>query len=161
MNSLTVTTRFIWFALGALAVLGFWYLQENMGERSTLNPPELINVIDGDTIVAEVNNKQETIRIVAIDTPEFKECYFKQSQVRLLELLKKQSFTLHTKPFENRDTHNRLLRYIEVNGQDVGSILIKEGFASHWDRDQHPLFHQYQQLEQEAKSAKQGRWGSC
>jgi endonuclease YncB( thermonuclease family) len=160
MNSLSVTTRFIWLLLGMLLVLGFWYLQENVINNNVSVPVKLINVIDGDTIVVSIGEERETVRIVAIDTPEFGECYFNNAQVRLLELLK-QPFTLHKKPLKNRDTYDRLLRYIEVNGKDVGSILIEEGYAEHWDRDQHPLFHEYQRLEAQAKKEENGQWKNC
>ena len=97
---------------------------------------------------------------MAIDTPEFKECYYNEAQIRLLKLLK-QPFTLHKKSGSNRDKYDRLLRYLEVNGEDVGAIMIREGFAEHWKRDQHPRYNEYKLLEAQAKKEELGRWGDC
>src|SRR3989338_678071 len=48
--------------------------QNNAGDAISVNPDEtyfpVIKVVDGDTIVVEINGKNETIRLIGLDTPE-------------------------------------------------------------------------------------------
>lgn len=50
---------------------------------------EVIRVIDGDTLVARVDSKEETIRVIGIDAPEnsTKECYNQESTDKAKEFL--------------------------------------------------------------------------
>ena len=63
----------------------------------------------------------------------------------------------------NRGKYGRLLRYIEINGQDVGAKMIKEGFAFSYRKYPHEKLDEYNQLEREARENEVGLWakGVC
>jgi len=89
----------------------------------------LIRVIDGDTIVVNVDGVQEKVRLVGIDTPERGECGFAEATQALELLLSLPDLGLIEAGGDDRDRYGRLLRYLDVNGQDPGLELIRAGLA--------------------------------
>lgn len=83
------------------------------------------------------------VRIANIDTPEIgrAKCDAEKrlgrvAKRRLAELMAAGEFTLHRgDPVDGRtkDRHGRTLATIEVNGRDVGEILIAEDLARPWE----------------------------
>ena len=70
------------------------------------------------------------VRIVGIDTPERGDCGFDAAKAKFEELIGSDSFTLVSGNTEDEtDGYGRLLRYVEINGADVGLTLIEEGRA--------------------------------
>ncbi|MGI9645797.1 MAG: lamin tail domain-containing protein [Ilumatobacteraceae bacterium] len=88
----------------------------------------LVEVVDGDTIVVLVDGTEERVRIVGINTPESGECLADAAGDRLGDLLASGTITL-TADQSDRDQYGRLLRYVEVDGDDVGERLVAEGLA--------------------------------
>ena len=87
---------------------------------------EVIRVIDGDTIVIAGD---ERVRPIGIDTPEKGQCGFEEAKQALEKLLASGPATFYSGTTSDKDKYNRLLRYIEVEGIDVGLNLISNGFA--------------------------------
>jgi endonuclease YncB( thermonuclease family) len=70
------------------------------------------------------------VRILGINTPERGACGFDAANVKIEELIGNSSFVLISGGNkENADQYGRLLRYVELNGTDVGLTLIEQGFA--------------------------------
>jgi endonuclease YncB( thermonuclease family) len=70
------------------------------------------------------------VRIVGINTPERGECGFDVANAKLEELMGSKPFFLISGGTENEsDGYGRLLRYVELNGTDVGLTLIEQGLA--------------------------------
>lgn len=91
--------------------------------------------IDGDT----VETADKRYRLLGIDAAEIRhaQCEAERrlgvlTKRRLQELLQSGSVTLHPDPPSERDKYNRLLVHLFVNGEDVGCILIREGYARPW-----------------------------
>lgn len=126
-------------------------------------------VIDGDTIDVFVSESQmERIRFIGIDTPETVDqrksvqCYGPEASARMKELLIGKSVVLETKPDEDKDDYGRFLRYVILDGEDIGAEMLEEGYAKSFCRAfPHPKCAEYEALEKAAKSAGRGRWGSC
>ena len=87
---------------------------------------DVIRVIDGDTIVI---SGDERVRLIGIDTPENGQCGFDEAKQALEKLLASGSATFFSGTSSDKDKYDRLLRYIEVEGIDVGLNLISNGFA--------------------------------
>ena len=87
---------------------------------------EVIRVIDGDTVVIAGD---ERVRLIGIDTPENGQCGFDEAKQALEKLLISGSATFYSGTTSDKDKYDRLLRYIEVEGIDVGLNLISNGFA--------------------------------
>ena len=70
------------------------------------------------------------VRIVGINTPERGECGFDAAKAMFEELIGSDSFKLLSGGTEKLiDKYGRLLRYVDLNGTDVGLTLIEQGLA--------------------------------
>ena len=87
---------------------------------------DVIRVIDGDTVVIAGD---ERVRLIGIDTPENGQCGFDEAKQAIEKLLASGSATFYSGTTSDKDKYDRLLRYIEVEGIDVGLNLISNGFA--------------------------------
>ncbi len=88
---------------------------------------DVIRVIDGDTVVIAGD---ERVRLIGIDTPEKGRCGFDEAKQALEKLLASGPATFYAGTISDKDKYDRLLRYIEVEGIDVGLNLISNGFAT-------------------------------
>ena len=84
-------------------------------------------VVDGDTLVI---GSGAHVRLIGIDTPERDQCGYREASDALRTLVEDRTVTLvNPKSVRNKDTHGRLLRYVDRAGQDAGFDLIKAGLA--------------------------------
>lgn len=129
----------------------------------------VVNVVDGDTIdVQPPGGDRVRVRFIGIDTPETVDprkpvqCYGPEASARMKELLTDKMVTLQSKPDEDKDQYGRLLRYVFLNGQDIGARMLEEGYAqSLCKRYPHPKCDSYEQLQVKAQSMHLGRWSAC
>lgn len=96
-----------------------------------------VTVVDGDTLRATVGGARERIRIVGIDAPEVShepspaECWSTEAGVALGELLEGQSVLASSvDDVDDRDRYDRLIRQVNVAGQDVDEYLLEQGHAA-------------------------------
>lgn len=128
---------------------------------------KVVKVIDGDTFVASVNGKNETIRIIGINTPETVdprkkvECFGQKASEAAKKILTNQTVQLESDPSQsNRDKYDRLLRYVWTGGiVDFGKTMIAFGYAYEYTYDI-PYKYQslYKQVQKEAQDKKLGLW---
>ncbi len=138
-------------------------------EESNLDKVKLLRVIDGDTIEVSLEDGiKEIVRIIGIDTPEIlygetaSDCFAQEARERMEELLFNGYISLEKNNVgEDRDKYERLLRFVSVNEEDVGSILIKEGYARAYPWFMHSKKENYKILEDVAKKRGRGIWGEC
>lgn len=127
----------------------------------------VVRVIDGDTVLVKINEAEERVRIIGINTPESVdprrpvECFANEASSKAKELLSDKSIFLEN--YTDRDKHGRLLAYIEIDGLDFGEIMISEGYAYSYKAFPHDRMIKYNSLEQAAKENKVGLWadGAC
>ncbi len=132
-------------------------------------PYIVVHVVDGDTIDVQLpGGGKERVRFIGIDTPETVDprksvqCYGKEASARMTELLSEKMVTLTSKPDEDKDEYGRLLRYVFLNGQDVGAMMLGEGYAeSLCKKFPHPKCDLYEELQQKAIMMHLGRWSAC
>jgi endonuclease YncB( thermonuclease family) len=84
---------------------------------------QLAYVIDGDTIRTNLG----TVRLVGIDTPEKGEPGYEEAKL-VLTLLLDGKITL-VQDVNYYDKYHRMLRYVLVDGEDAGAIMIQTGHA--------------------------------
>jgi micrococcal nuclease len=102
---------------------------------------ELIKVVDGDTIDADIDLgfdifMRDRIRLMGIDTPESRtrnlaeKSWGMAAKHRLIELLAEADgkFTLHTEEMA-KGKFGRVLGTIVINGRDANQVLIEENLA--------------------------------
>ena len=96
----------------------------------------VVRVIDGDTIVVQVNGHPETVRLIGVDTPEPKdprkpvEYFGKEASRFTVSLVKDQRVRLEiqTSP-TSRDKYGRLLAYVFRQSDNllVNKEIIRQG----------------------------------
>lgn len=100
--------------------------------------------LDGDTIVIDGTR----IRIANIDAPEIRDFHCDAerrlglvAKHRMAELLASGAVTVHPgdpKSGRLKDRYGRTLATIEVDGRDIGKIMIAEGLARPWTGKRRP-----------------------
>ncbi len=127
-------------------------------------------VIDGDTIAVDTGSGEEVIRFIGIDAAELSrggagedECYAKEASDRMDELVGDQEVLLVAdETQDDRDVYGRSLRYVELDGIDIGARLIAEGYVREFTFI-HPYSRQSDYLIAQEKAEKEalGLWSKC
>lgn len=114
------------------------------GSASTVPPRSRVTeVIDGDTIIIDVDGHTERVRLTGVDTPELErtgrwgrppraaECFSHEAHTFLRELLPLGTPVELRRDVVGRDDYNRILAYIHIpeSGIFVNYELVAQGFA--------------------------------
>lgn len=126
---------------------------------------EVKRVIDGDTF--ELSDG-DIVRLLGIDAPEEKDCYYEKSKEALKELVEGKKVELR-KDITEADDFGRLLRYAILpninalkNNVLVDEYMIHGGYAEMQNNSRDKLYYGLLLEEQEqAKKEKRGLWGEC
>lgn len=126
-------------------------------------------VLDGDTIIVNMNGQAETIRFIGLDTPEKNhpekpvQCFAEAASAHLAELINFQSVRLQADPLsQNRDRYNRLLRYVYLPDDTLlNARQIADGFGFAYVNFPFSRSDEFQRLEAEARTAGRGLWQAC
>lgn len=128
------------------------------------------SVIDGDTFKARVDNRQITVRMLGINTPETvdprkpPQCFGPEASEETKSLLMGHSVRLAFNPNrEARDRYGRYLLYVHRDdGLFVNEYLVKGGFAREYTVGKpYSMQAEFRKAESEAKATKDGLWGTC
>lgn len=114
----------------ALAVLGGC---AESSEDATARPDgsgiRVVEVIDGDTFdITLPDGSTERVRIIGVNAPERGECRAEAATRWLAERIDGEAVTL-VEDRSDRDRYGRLLRYVELDGTDVGRAMVADGLA--------------------------------
>ena len=125
--------------------------------------------VDGDTIVVSMNGKDETVRMIGVDTPETHrpntpvQCYGPAAAAYTKNLIDHQEVRLEADPTnQNRDRYGRLLRYVYLpDDRLIEEEIIKNGYGFAYTLFPFTQKEQFVKLEAEAKTEYRGLWGNC
>lgn len=130
-------------------------------------PAIVTGIADGDTIEVRVGGRSEGIRLIGIDTPEV---YFgvecggsaaSRSIGRMLDVGDRVDLT-RDRSQDNRDVYDRLLRYVERRGRDVGRRQIRKGWARPYVHESpFARLRSYRAARDRARARDRGVWGRC
>jgi len=126
-------------------------------------------VVDGDTIHARVDGRDERVRYIGMDTPETVkpntpvQCYGEAASAANRRLVAGARVELHLGA-ETRDRYGRLLAYVyrRRDGLFVNAALVRDGFARTLTippNDQHAG--ELGGLERRARAERRGLWAAC
>jgi len=132
----------------------------------------VIKVVDGDTVVVQIEGRATTLRIIGLDTPETVDprrtvqCFGKEASDMAKILLTGKRIRIETDESQGeRDKYGRTLAYIYMeNGVLFNRYMIAEGYGYEYTYD---LPYRYQAVfkaaEVSARAAKKGLWsdGAC
>jgi len=146
-------TKRIW-----LLAITFSLLLSLFGCGSALDTAQVIQVIDGDTIIIEGGYR---VRYIGIDTPEIHpdlEAFGIEAWEANRRLVEGKEVRLE-QDTSQKDKYGRLLRYVWVDGTFVNAELVRQGLA--WAKAYPPdtKYQDYlEQVQAEAKEAGRGMW---
>jgi micrococcal nuclease len=131
---------------------------------------QFVRVVDGDTLKIRVNNSEETIRVIGINTPETVdprkdvECFGKEASEFAGGFFASKSAQLVLTSDSSQgelDKYGRWLRYVSLDGVDYGEQALSKGFAHEYTYDEPYLYQEkYRKLEKEAEKNAAGLWSS-
>jgi endonuclease YncB( thermonuclease family) len=129
----------------------------------------VVRVTDGDTLRVRVRGAGiQDVRIIGIDTPEVHsghECGGVAASDRMARLAPVGSrVTLISDPSQDDvDRYDRLLRYVERDGRDVGRAQVNLGYATVYVYANTPFRRTagYRRVQQDARQDGRGSWGTC
>lgn len=119
----------------------------------------VVEVIDGDTIDVRLpDGSTDRVRLLGINAPEDGECFSTEAAVELERLALGEEAVLVVDETD-RDQYDRLLRYVEVGGGDMGAALVGGGFAVvRVSKPDVAREAELRRLEDEARQAERGLW---
>ena len=126
--------RKLLFLLFFLLVFGIYYLLEKREKSPDLAEHNVLNVIDGDTVIID-DDKKSRIRYLGIDTPEI------AYQGSLGDPMSEEAKDFNAKLVQGKivklefdeekyDVYGRILAYVYVDDLLVNEELLKEGLAT-------------------------------
>jgi len=133
------------------------------GDRCGPASATVPRIVDGDTVELEVKTK---VRYLMLDTPESTggadDCYGQESTGYNRDLVLDRKVKLKY-DVECKDFYDRLLAYVEVDGQEVNTRMVEYGYACalHIPPNGEERRAEFQNLEAAAKAAGRGMWGAC
>lgn len=130
---------------------------------------KVVEVVDGDTIKVNVRGKIESVRLLAIDTPETKDprkpvqCFGNEATKKMSSFVAGKFVKLvDDRSQGNRDKYSRLLRYIYLqDGTFVNAEMVKQGYAFSYKQYPTRFLEQFNKYERQAREKNLGLWGSC
>lgn len=130
-----------------------WSAAEQRSFQATVT-----RVSDGDTVwVRPVSGGRPlAVRLVGIDAPELCQAHGAEARQALDAQLRRRTVTVRV---QGRDSYDRLLAQVQLQGQDVGGWLVASGHAwsSGWRSDPGP----YAQQQSMARQARRGLWSAA
>ncbi len=127
-------------------------------------------VVDGDTVVVEVADRTERVRLIGIDTPEVTggflpaECYGDEASAFTKSLLPPGTEVRLTRDSEARDRYNRLLAYVHRSGDGlfVNLAIAENGYAEALNIEPNTTHADaFFAAAARAREKKLGLWGIC
>lgn len=120
---------------------------------------EVVDVLDGDTIMVMHESTPIKVKLIGIDAPETKQPYGAESKQMLAELIAGETVVV---AFLERDKYKRTIGKVIFKGQDVSYLQIQHGMA--WFYKQHQKTQDpedrlmYAHTEKLARKLKIGLW---
>jgi micrococcal nuclease len=127
----------------------------------------VVRTVDGDTIVVAFDGREETVRVLGVDTPETKDrskpvqCYGPEASAYTHDRLNGRKVELETDR-EERDRYDRLLAYVYVDGKRFDDELLRGGYARVLIIPPNGIHAKAMvKAELDAKKERRGLWGAC
>lgn len=128
----------------------------------------VIRVVDGDTIVVDINGELTKVRLIGLDTPETidprkpVQCFGVEAADKAKGVLSGQKVKIETDPSQGtRDKYGRLLAYAFLpDGVLFNKIMIEEGYGHEYTyRLPYKYQKEFKATERQARELKKGLWG--
>lgn len=128
-------------------------------------------VFDGDTIQVDMYGRQESIRLIGVDTPETHhpnkpvQCFGHAASDFTKATLERYGNIVSMEADEyssNRDRYNRLLRYVYLpDGTLLNQAIIEEGYGFAYTAFLFAKSDEFTAAETRARQSNAGLWSAC
>lgn len=118
-------SRLVWLLLGLL--IGFFLAGCKQPAQGLEG--RVVHVSDEDTIVVELQGRQERVRLIGVDAPEKAQRHWGPRARAFTEALVLGKMVKLELDVQERDKYGRLLAYLYVDGTFVNLELLKSGHA--------------------------------
>lgn len=146
----------------------FSYTETEMDKKKLF---KVVKVIDGDTITVNIRGKNESVRLLGIDTPETIDprkpiqCFGKAASDKMKSFVLGKFVKLVDDSTQgNRDKYKRLLRYAylpDSRATFINGEMVKQGFAFSYRQYPTKMLEKFNNFEKYARENNLGLWGSC
>ena len=106
-----------------IACTVFWVAPASAKESA-----QLLNVIDGDSLLVHYGNEARQVRLIGVDAPEGRQEYGKEARAAALRLCYGKPVSLEFDA-ERKDRYGRLLAYVHCGGVMLNEALVGKGLA--------------------------------
>nr|MDK2851588.1 micrococcal nuclease [Candidatus Cloacimonadota bacterium] len=141
-------------------------------EKSSIAPDEypVVRIVDGDTIIAKVDNFEQRIRLIGVDTPESVhpnkdvEDFALEASDFLKEILEGEyvffRYDQNNVGTNHKDRYGRILAYVYRVSDSlfINQEIIRQGYGHAYTVYPFTLQEDFLKLERDARSAKRGLW---
>ena len=144
-------------------------LREVLGQKSSF---PILRIIDGDTIIVDIDGISEKVRLIGVNTPETVdtrrkvECFGKEASRFVADILAGTSVSLEADASQgDRDRYGRLLRYVYLpDGTLLNRVIIAEGYGYEYTYNiPYRYMNEFKDAERTAQKLEKGLWaeGVC
>lgn len=138
-------------------------------QKSTPGLYRVVRFDDGDTIVVDMEGKEEKIRFIGVDTPETQDprkpvqCFGKAASAYTKKIIGTQNVRLEADPTNtNRDRYQRLLRYVYLaDGTLVNKKIIEDGYGFALTAFPFTKLEEFRMTQVSARESNRGLWSAC
>ena len=133
--------------------------ETDISEEGPRHACQLLKVVDGDTIVVRWREKDETVRLLRVNTPERGMPGHEESADFLRNLLEGRRIELEFKDAQSptRDRYQRLLAYVFADGLNANVEIVRAGWSRFWTRYGRGKYGQaFEEAELDAKGNNRG-----
>lgn len=120
----------------------------------------VVHVDDGDSIIVEIDGRDERVRLIGINAPERDECLGDESRQMLANHIESTTVLLES-DVEDADQFDRLLRYVWLDGVLINELMAERGLVV--AREYEPNITRQAALaaaQESAKDANVGLWAA-
>lgn len=165
-KKLAIALTILTFLIGGTSLSqGVGNLLGSWSDSELLGPYEVVRIVDGDTVIVNINGKDEKLRMIGVDTPESVHNdleknvpYGKVSFDYTKDMLEGREVWLEM-DVEERDRYGRLLAYVYLDGEMFNRMLLEEGHATIITVPPNVKYaEEFEAIQEEARREGRGLW---
>jgi micrococcal nuclease len=123
-----------------------------------------VRVIDGDTIVVDVNGVLEKVRLIGVDSPETVHPekpveYFGKEASQFTKRMVEGKLIRLEYDWQRRDRYGRLLAYVYLeDGTFLNAEIVRQGYGFAYTKYPFKYLEEFREYEKKAREAGRGLW---
>lgn len=123
---------------------------------------QVMRVIDAQTFtVRKADTEVTTVRLAGVVAPSYSQCLGQQVFAAMSLMLAQRHVTMTHNTEAVYQTYGHESVYFSLDGTDIASAMLQEGYAIHDNPRSHDKGEEYAEYELQAKIKQKGVWGSC